>query len=147
MFLKLRSAISICATLTFLGAVCVEATVPASPQESEAVIVKMTAEHKFVPEKITIKVGQTVEWVNDDTVKASTNTHEVTTDPDIAVDPSHVSMPSSLGTALDTSKSVKTVRVPSEATPGKRDIVFDFISHNPKVVGSNLTPATISSRS
>jgi len=27
MFLKLRSAISICATLTFLGAVCVEATV------------------------------------------------------------------------------------------------------------------------
>lgn len=102
----------------------------------------MTAEHKFVPEKITIKVGQTVEWVNDDTVKASTNTHEVTTDPDIAVDPSHVSMPSSLGTALDTSKSAKTVRVPSEATPGKRDIVFDFISHNPKVVSSSLTAAT-----
>jgi plastocyanin len=93
MFSKLRSAISICATLTFLGVVCVEATVPASPQESEAVIVKMTAEHKFVPEKITIKVGQTVEWVNDDTAKASTNTHEVTTDPDIAVDPDHVSMP------------------------------------------------------
>jgi hypothetical protein len=47
------------------------------------------------------------------------------------------SRPSSLGTALGTSKSMKTVRVPSEATPSKRDIVFDFISHNPKVVGSN----------
>jgi len=93
MFSKLRSAISIGATLVFLGAVCVEATVPASRQESGAVIVKMTAEHKFMPEKITIKVGQTVEWVNDDTGQASTNTHEVTTDPDVAVDPDHVSIP------------------------------------------------------
>src|SRR6266853_653890 len=48
-----------------------------------------------------------------------------------------------LGTGLGTTKSTKTARVPSEATPGKRDIVFDFISHNPKVVGSNPTPATI----
>lgn len=93
MFSRIRSAISICATLIFLAAVCVKATIPASPQESEAVIVKMTTEHKFVPEKITIKVGQTVEWVNDDTAKASTNTHEVTTDPDVAVDPDHVSVP------------------------------------------------------
>ena len=93
MFSKLRSAISICATLTFLGAVCVYASIPASPHESESVIVKMTTEHKFAPEKITIKVGQTVEWVNDDTAKASTNTHEVTTDPDVAVDPDHVSIP------------------------------------------------------
>ena len=37
---------------------------------------------------------------------------------------------------------MKAVRVPSEATPGKRDIVFDFISHNPMVVGSNPTPAS-----
>ena len=48
-----------------------------------------------------------------------------------------------LGTGLGTSRSVKTVRAPSEATPGKRDMVFDFISHNPKVVGSNPTPATM----
>src|SRR6266851_3087947 len=47
-----------------------------------------------------------------------------------------------LGTGLGTTKSTKTARVPSEATPGKRDIVFDFVSHNPKVVGSNPTPAT-----
>jgi plastocyanin len=90
---RLGSAISICATLTFLGALCVAAGVPASPQGSEAVIVKMTPEHKFMPEKLTIKAGQTVEWVNDDKATASTNTHEVTTDPDVAVDPSHVSTP------------------------------------------------------
>jgi len=50
--------------------------------------------------------------------------------------------PSYLGTGLGTSKSTKAVQEPSEATPGKRDIVFDFISHNPKIVGSNPTPAT-----
>ena len=30
------------------------------------------------------------------------------------------------------------MRVPSEATPEKRDIVFDFISHNEEVVGSRF---------
>ena len=85
----LRSVICISATLIFFSTVYVEATVPAAPQESDAVVVKMTAEHQFMPEKITTKVGQTVEWVNDDKEMP----HEVTTDPDIAVDPSHVSMP------------------------------------------------------
>jgi plastocyanin len=75
--------------LIAFSAFCVQATIPAAPQESDAVVVKMTTEHTFVPEKITIAAGQTVEWVNDD--KAST--HQVTTDPDVAVDPSHVSMP------------------------------------------------------
>ncbi len=89
MFSTLRSAICICATLIAFGAFCVEATVPAASQESDAVVVKMTSEHTFVPEKITIKVGQTVEWANDDKEMP----HEVTTDPNIAVDPSHVSMP------------------------------------------------------
>jgi len=46
---------------------------------------------------------------------------------------SQESGPSSLGTGLGTSKSMKAVRVPSEATPGKRDIAFDFISHNSTV--------------
>ena len=85
----LKPAIGICATLIFCTAVYVEATIPAAPQESDAVVVKMTTEHTFVPEKITIKVGQTVEWVNDDKAMP----HEVTTDPDVAVDPSHVSVP------------------------------------------------------
>ena len=83
-----RSAIYICATLIVFSAFCVEATVPATPQQSDAVV-KMTPERKFMPEKITIKVGQTVEWVNDD----STMPHEVTTDPNVASDPSNVSIP------------------------------------------------------
>ena len=63
--------------------------IPAATQESDVVIVKMTAEHKFVPEKITIKAGQTVEWVNED----KDMPHEVTTDPNVASDPSNVSIP------------------------------------------------------
>jgi plastocyanin len=89
MSLTLRRAIFIRATLILFSAAYVAATVPAASQESDAVVVKMTEEHKFVPEKITIKVGQTVEWVNDD----KTMTHEVTTDPNIASDPSNVSIP------------------------------------------------------
>jgi plastocyanin len=85
----LRSAICICATLIVFSVVGVEATVPAAPQESGAVVVKMTPERKFMPDKITIKAGQTVEWVNDD----NTMPHEITTDPNVASDPSNVSIP------------------------------------------------------
>jgi plastocyanin len=89
MLSTLRSAICICATLIVFSVVCVEATVPAAPQESGAVVVKMTPERKFMPEKITINAGQTVEWVNDD----NTMPHEITTDPNVASDPSNVSIP------------------------------------------------------
>ena len=89
MFSTLRSAICICATLIVFSAFYVGATVPAVPQESDAVVVRMTPERKFMPEKITIKVGQTVEWVNDD----NTMPHEITTDPNVASDPSNVSIP------------------------------------------------------
>ncbi len=89
MFSTLRHAICICAELTFCTAVYVEATIPAAPQQSDVVVVKMTAEHKFMPEKIVIKAGQTVEWVNDD----KDMPHEVTTDPNLASDPSNVSIP------------------------------------------------------
>jgi len=47
-----------------------------------------------MPEKITIKAGQTVEWVNDDKEMP----HEVTTDPNIASDP--VMFPSRKGPSL-----------------------------------------------
>ena len=89
MFSKRRFAICIAATLSLFGAVCIEATMLAAPQESEAVVVKMTEEHTFMPEKITIKVGQTVEWVNEDKAMP----HEVNTDPNVASDPSNVSVP------------------------------------------------------
>jgi plastocyanin len=84
-----RFAICVYATLIFCSAVYVEASIPAAPQESGSVIVKMTEEHKFMPEKLTIKVGQTVEWVNEDKAMP----HEVTTDPNVASDPSNVSVP------------------------------------------------------
>jgi plastocyanin len=89
MLSTLRSAICIGATLIVLGAVYVGATVPAAPQGSDAVVVKMTPERKFMPEKITIKAGQTVEWDNDDNAMP----HEITTDPNVASDPSNVSIP------------------------------------------------------
>jgi plastocyanin len=89
MFSTLRSTICICATLIVFSAVYVETTIPAARQESDAVVVKMTAERKFIPEKITIGVGQTVEWVNDDKAMP----HEITTDPNVASDPSDVSIP------------------------------------------------------
>ena len=90
MYSTLRSGICLYVTLIFSGAVYLETKVAAAPQQSEPVVVKMTADHKFVPEKITIKAGQTVEWVNED--KAGLP-HEVTTDPDVANDPSNVSIP------------------------------------------------------
>ena len=89
MFSKRKSPICVCAALIFFSAVWIEATVPVSPQESDVVVVKMTEEHTFMPEKITIKVGQTVEWVNDDKAMP----HEVNTDPNVASDPSNVSVP------------------------------------------------------
>ena len=89
MFTTLRCAICISAMLICISVVYVGAAVPTASQESQAVIVKMTTEHKFMPEKITIKVGQTVEWVNED----KDMPHEVTTDPNIASDPSDVSIP------------------------------------------------------
>jgi plastocyanin len=84
----LRYAICISAILVFCGAAYVEGTLSA-PQESEAVVVKMTEEHKFMPEKLTIKAGQTVEWVNEDKAMP----HEVNTDPNVASDPGNVSVP------------------------------------------------------
>jgi plastocyanin len=58
-----------------------------------AVVVQMSSQvpMKFEPNKVTVKVGQTVEWVN-----MSENggpLHNVTTDPTKVLDPRHVSSP------------------------------------------------------
>lgn len=89
MFRTFRPAIFIVAALIFLGVACIEATVPATPQDSNVVTAEMTKDHLFVPDKITIKVGQTVEWVN----KEEGGLHQVTDDPDAATDSGDVSMP------------------------------------------------------
>ena len=66
------------------------ASAMARPQDSGSVVViRMTSDMKFVPERVTVKVGQTVEWLNDPDGPA----HTVTDDPDKVVDPNHVSSP------------------------------------------------------
>lgn len=60
--------------------------------EGSPVTIRMTAEMKFVPNRVTVKVGQTVEWVNEAEADGST-IHSVTTDPDKVMDPRHVSSP------------------------------------------------------
>jgi plastocyanin len=59
------------------------------PAQEPATVVKMTAEHLFVPKEITIKAGETVEWVNEE----QGGIHQVTTDSDVATDPTDVAVP------------------------------------------------------
>jgi plastocyanin len=89
MFATFRSAVFICAAWSCLGIGFVMAAAPVASRSSDVVTVKMTPEHHFVPEQITIQSGQIVEWVNEE----KGGIHQVTTDPDVAVDPDDVSMP------------------------------------------------------
>ena len=64
---------------------------PASPARAagQAVVVTMTdTPPRYVPEKLTVKVGTTVEFKNTGQV-----IHDVTTDPSVAQDKSDVSIP------------------------------------------------------
>ena len=55
-----------------------------------AVVIKMSDKPpKFLPDKVTIKTGQTVEWVNN-----AKTLHSVDGDPTMALKPSDVSLPS-----------------------------------------------------
>jgi plastocyanin len=54
-------------------------------------IIHMTDEMKFVPDRLTVREGQAVEWVND--AEAGGVSHVVATDPEKAMDPNHVSSP------------------------------------------------------
>ena len=54
-----------------------------------AAVVHMTAANKFDPEKVTIKAGEAVRWVNDN----GGPSHTVTTDPSAVQDESHVQIP------------------------------------------------------
>ncbi len=60
-----------------------------SQDNGSVVVIRMTNDMKFVPEQVTIKTGQTIEWVSD----PDGPSHTVTTDPDKIADPSHVSIP------------------------------------------------------
>jgi plastocyanin len=58
-------------------------------QDAEpAAVVEMTDQLAFEPERITVRVGDTVEWRNPTRLP-----HTVTTDPEEAQDPEHVQLP------------------------------------------------------
>jgi len=62
---------------------------PAPAIAAPAVVVKMTDKPpKYMPLKVVIKVGQTIEWINN-----AETLHSVTTDPDSAQKPADVSSP------------------------------------------------------
>jgi plastocyanin len=62
---------------------------PAFGATAPAVVIKMSDKPpKFLPDKITIKVGDTVEWVNN-----AKTLHSVDGDPSMVLKPSDVSLP------------------------------------------------------
>jgi len=62
---------------------------PAFGATNPAVIIKMSDKPpKFLPDKVTIKTGQTVQWVNN-----AKTLHSVDGDPTMALKPSDVSLP------------------------------------------------------
>ncbi len=57
--------------------------------DAPSVVVKMSDKPpKFIPDKVTIKAGQTVEWINN-----AKTLHSVDGDPSMALKPSDVSLP------------------------------------------------------
>ncbi|MBV8772903.1 MAG: hypothetical protein JO166_11335 [Deltaproteobacteria bacterium] len=62
----------------------------ASAADAPTTVIKMSDKPpKFIPEKVTIKVGQTVEWMNN-----AKTLHSVDGDPSMALKPADVSLPS-----------------------------------------------------
>jgi plastocyanin len=78
----------------FMGFVAIAASsssivCPAFGSSAPVAVIKMSDKPpKFLPEKVTIKVGQTVEWVNN-----AKTLHSVDGDPSMALKPSDVSLP------------------------------------------------------
>jgi plastocyanin len=66
----------------------VDATATTQPAKQPPIIV-MTDDDVFIPDKLTIAEGASVLWKN----QSKTDTHTVTTDPQIAADPKDVSSP------------------------------------------------------
>lgn len=73
-------------TLVHLSALPVSSQDKASPT-----VVRMTDQMKFIPNTLTIRVGQSVQWVNEG--QSDGASHSVTTNSDRVMDPKHVSIP------------------------------------------------------
>jgi plastocyanin len=76
-------------SLMYALAITMASSLSWSQNNSSVVVIRMTNDKKFVPQRVTIKVGETVEWVNE----PDGPEHTVTDDPDKVVDPSYVSSP------------------------------------------------------
>jgi plastocyanin len=81
--------------LSFIALLVLQAnsssTVAQDKDEASPVVVRMTDEMKFLPDQLTIRVGQTVRWVNEG--ESGGASHSVTTNADRLMDPKHVSIP------------------------------------------------------
>lgn len=77
----------------FLGSFAALALAFATPDPGLAqganILVRMTDEFRYQPESITVRVGDTVEWINFGRLVG----HTVTADPDEAFEPQHVVLP------------------------------------------------------
>lgn len=70
---------SVVAVFVALGALAFAHAVARASPDSPAAVIQMTNSKRFEPAQITIKVGQTVQWVN-----TSDQVHTVTDDPNRA---------------------------------------------------------------
>lgn len=87
----MRKRVSLLAEAVMVTAVSmlvVHAGAAGAKQDGNVVTVRMEGK-KFVPEQITIRAGDTVEWVNEPNGRK----HQVTTDPQQAMDAGNVSIP------------------------------------------------------
>ena len=76
------------ATIALVAVMTIHAGASGAKPEGSVVTVKMEGK-KFVPDQITIKPGDTIEWVNEPEGRK----HQVTTDPQQAMDANNVSIP------------------------------------------------------
>jgi plastocyanin len=80
--------ISAAILLVFAASACLGKSSP-SIQAAPAVTIHMTVAKQYDPKNVTISVGDTVEWVNDDPA----NMHNITTNKDATDIPKAIQMP------------------------------------------------------
>ena len=80
--------LSTVAVIVLSASACMGKT-PDSRQGPPVVTIHMTVAKQYSPKTVTISVGDTVEWVNDDPA----NLHNITTDKDATDIPKAISMP------------------------------------------------------
>ncbi len=82
------AAPTIAASTALLAFTCL-APIPALAGDAPVIVIKMSDKPpKFLPDKVTIKVGQTIEWVNN-----AKTLHSVDGDASMVLTPSDVSLP------------------------------------------------------